>query len=439
MGTGELGSHSPLAYTEDALNPGSFPFSLATGSGRSVQSWRKPSGTHIPLPPSPPVQVAEKSLPAGDVGMGQLLPHPIKLPLHHPESREETTRAALLGCMRSAPLGDAWHRTPVAPWLPGAALPLIFSLRTSPSLLLSFLLPPFSVSPSGPLPRPSPGIPCLLSLPLPWTPFSCSLSFSELPSSSGRPSTADQVRAVQGSCSALCSCHHPTSINNFSPALKGKYYYSKHVTRQDKHTPLPSPSEGPTLCFLLSVSARVVFPRLALPTTSCAAGQPVAMPAGRVAHTGCLMYTLPYLVTQTLPTLFGHLSVVVVEAPTSSPHRDMSPSSGQKEEGKQQSHPCNPFCAPPPRFPSLPSPKLSRATAKLRPRAVASCPGEAPFLPAPLPLAGLLRAGRLGQAQSNSACAQLHGDHKLPVPRLGCCLLSAELHQGSACFFFFSV
>lgn len=128
-GAREPGSHSPSAYTEDAINPGlfpPFPFSLATSPGRSVQPRRKPSRTHIPLPHSPPAQVAQKSLPAGDVGMGQLLPHPIKLPLHHLESREETTRAAPLSCTCSAPLGDAWHRMPADPWLPRAALPLAF-------------------------------------------------------------------------------------------------------------------------------------------------------------------------------------------------------------------------------------------------------------------------------------------------------------------------
>lgn len=164
--------------------------------------------------------------------------------------------SATLGIGRREPLGSP---EPLCPLL----FPEDLSLLTL--LLLPSLVPPFSVFPSGPLPRPSPGMPCLLSLPLLWTPFSCTLSVSELPSSSSHPSAADQVRAVQGSCSALCSCQHPTSINNFSPALKGKYYYSKHVTRQDKHTPLPSPSEGPTLYFLLSVSARVVFPSLALP------------------------------------------------------------------------------------------------------------------------------------------------------------------------------
>lgn len=42
--------------------------------------------------------------------------------------------------------------------------------------------------------------------------------------------------------------------------------------------PLPSPSEGPTL--FLAVLAGVV-PFLPLPSTSCAAGQPVPLPAGR--------------------------------------------------------------------------------------------------------------------------------------------------------------
>lgn len=113
----------------------------------------------------------EKSLPDGDVGMGQLLPHSIKLPFHHLQSQEETTRAALLGCTRLAPLGNAWH------WMPAALLPF-FSLEPLCSLLfledLSLLtpLPPslvpsFSLSPAGPLPNPSLGMPCLLSFLLP--------------------------------------------------------------------------------------------------------------------------------------------------------------------------------------------------------------------------------------------------------------------------------
>lgn len=37
------------------------------------------------LPLSSQTLEVEKSLPAGGVGMGQLLPHPIELPLHHLE------------------------------------------------------------------------------------------------------------------------------------------------------------------------------------------------------------------------------------------------------------------------------------------------------------------------------------------------------------------
>lgn len=100
-------SQSPSAYAEDALNPKVFPplpFSQAISTGRSVQPQCKPSRTHIPLAP---VLAGEKSLPNGGVGMGQLLAHPIKLSFHHLERQEETTKAALLGCTRSAPLGSS--------------------------------------------------------------------------------------------------------------------------------------------------------------------------------------------------------------------------------------------------------------------------------------------------------------------------------------------
>lgn len=251
------------------------PFSLAIGPGRSVQLQHKPTRTRIPLPHSPPAQVVEKSLPAGGVGIGQLLPHPIKLPLHHLESQEETLRAAPLGCTHSAPLSDPWHWMLAVPRLPGAALPLAFPEGPLPPYSSPSVVPLLSLSLAGSLPRLSPGMPACFLFPsfgLPSLPPSL---FSELPSSSVHSPAADQVRAVQGSCSALCSCHHPTSINSFSPALKGKYYYSKHVTRQNKHMLMLSLSEGPTLCFLLSVSARVFFsPSSPCPPPAALRGSP---------------------------------------------------------------------------------------------------------------------------------------------------------------------
>ena len=193
-------------------------------------------------------------------------------------------------------------------------------------------------------------MPCLLSVPLPWTPFSRSLSFSELPSSSVCFSAADQVRAVQSSCSALCSCHHPTSINNFSPALKGKYYYSKHVTRQDKHTLLPSPSEGPTLCFLLYVSAGVVF------SPPCLAHHQLRHGAAR-GHASwlCSAYGVP----EVHPALPGHPNSA--NAPRAPLHaRGCSsilfplrhiPLVMTKAGGRAAKPPLQPLCAPHPAFP----------------------------------------------------------------------------------------
>lgn len=278
--------------------------------------------------------------------------------------------------------------------------PKNLSLRTP--LLPPSLLPPFSVSPAGPLPRPSLGMPCLLSLPLLWTPFSCSLSFSELPSSSGGPSAADQVRAVQGSYSALCSCHHPASINNFSPALKGKYYYSKHVTRQDKHTLLPSLSERPTLCCLLSVSAGVISPRspphLALPTTSCAGGQPVAMPAGCAAHTGCLIYSSWVGVYPTWSPKLCQRPWATSPCSRCSSNffypRDITPSLGPKAGGGRAAQPPlqNLLCPPPRRRRGSREPPQSCGEGLL-PCALGWPPS--------CPLAGLLRAGRLGQAPAH--------------------------------------
>lgn len=164
------GSHSSSAYAEDALNPWSFPLPLFPGHERSVQPQCKPSRTRIPLPPSPPLQVAQKSLPAGDVGMGQLLPHPIELLFHHLERWEGTTRAAPLGCTHSAPFGNAWHQTLVAPQLPRAVLPLLFpedlSFPCSPCFCLSGWHPPSSL-PGGALPAfSSPPLDSLLWLPL---------------------------------------------------------------------------------------------------------------------------------------------------------------------------------------------------------------------------------------------------------------------------------
>lgn len=156
-------SQSPSACAEDALNPKGFtpppPFALFPGR----QPRHKPSRTRIPLRP---VLLVEKSLPGGGTGMGQLLAHSIELSFHHLESREETTKAPLLGCTRSAPLGNAWHWMPAAPLLPGATLlfPEDLCLLTP---LLPSLVPSFSVSPAGPLPSPSLGMPCLLSFPLP--------------------------------------------------------------------------------------------------------------------------------------------------------------------------------------------------------------------------------------------------------------------------------
>lgn len=107
----------------------------------------------------------EKSLPNGGVGMGQLLAHSIKLSFHHLES-QETTKSGLLGCTRSAPFGNTWHWMPAAPLLPGATslVPEDLSVLTP---LPPSLVPSFSVSPAGPLPSPSLGMPCLLSFPLP--------------------------------------------------------------------------------------------------------------------------------------------------------------------------------------------------------------------------------------------------------------------------------
>lgn len=97
--------------------------------------------------------------------MGQLLTHSIKLSFHHLES-QEITKAALLGCTRSAPLGNSWHWMPAVPLLPGATslFPEDLSVLTP---FLPSLVPSFSVSPAGPLPSPSLGMPCLFSFPLP--------------------------------------------------------------------------------------------------------------------------------------------------------------------------------------------------------------------------------------------------------------------------------
>lgn len=98
--------------------------------------------------------------------MGQLLAHSIKLSFHHLERQEEITKAALLGCTCSAPLGNTWHWMPAAPLLPRVTLvfPEDLSLLTP---LPASLVPSFSVSSAGPLPSPSLGMPCLLSFPLP--------------------------------------------------------------------------------------------------------------------------------------------------------------------------------------------------------------------------------------------------------------------------------
>lgn len=159
-------SQSPSGYAEDALNPKVFsPLPLFPGH----QHWEvSPAPVQAPQDPHPAPSGtgSGESLPNGDVGMGQLLAHSIKLSFHHLESQEEITKAALLGCTRSAPLGNAWHRMPAAPLLFGATLlfPEDLSLLTP---LPPSLVPSFSVSPTGPLPSPSLGMPCLLSFPLP--------------------------------------------------------------------------------------------------------------------------------------------------------------------------------------------------------------------------------------------------------------------------------
>lgn len=120
--------------------------------------------------------------------------------------------------------------------------------------------------------------------------------------------------------------------------------------------PLLSPSEGPTLCFLLSVSAREVFPPLALPATSCATGQPVATPAGCAVHMGCVMGSYPTWSPKHCQWPLGtplHLWVHLQPLLLTQRHITLI---GTKSWGVSSKaiHPCKPFCTHHPTFPSCP-------------------------------------------------------------------------------------
>lgn len=183
---------SPLAVAEDALTPSSphtfSLFSLPTGA----------PGAHPPAPASCPLPAPRCPYRLVALGWDSCCRMRLNCLFIILRVRRRPGEPFFffspLGCPCSAPLAHAWHGTPAAPWAPRSHH--TSCCCPSPSLPpRSFLLPSFPLSLfARPLPRPSLGMPCLLSLPLPRAPFlSRSLSFAQLPpssssSSSGRPS-----------------------------------------------------------------------------------------------------------------------------------------------------------------------------------------------------------------------------------------------------------
>lgn len=172
---------------------------------------------------------------------------------------------------------------------------------------------------------------------------------------------------------------------------------------------LPSPSKGPR-----SVSCSLSQLGCCFSRSCLAHHQPVSMPAGCALHMGCLMYTLPYLVTQTLP--LGHLSMLMATALPG----DISLLLCQMQEDEQQSHPCSPFCAP--------SPTSHHQSSLEQPQSCYPVPWGGPFLAVLPPLAELLGAEHRAAAPAHSHT----GTTNSPFPGSGAAPLSAELLQGSA-------
>lgn len=160
---------------------------------------------------------------------------------------------------------------------------------------------------------------------------------------------------------------------------------------------LPSPSEGPTLFLALCLSWGG-YPSFLCPPPAVPRGSPcrcqLAVSSYRAPDVHPALPGHP-----TLPTLLRHLSVLTSGAPTSSPAT--YPLVVTKPAKPPLLH--NPL-HPSPCFASLPSLRLW----------LLLCALERSLLP------------HQSSSEQRQQHPQLHGDRKLPVLRLGCCLLSLQ-------------